>query len=148
MFKLLVCGSREIKDKEFVFKVLDFLLSKKDLSEVTIIHGAQKSFDKHLDIYYGADYLADLWAKERGVTISSFPAPWGGLPDTQPKLLKKNRFGHLYWPGAGMYRNKQMLNEKPDACVGFLGKSAKNSGTKNMLKLCEDKEILTKKYYI
>ncbi len=147
MFKLLVCGSREIRDKEFVFKTLDFLLSKKNLSEVILIHGAQRSFDKHLEIYYGADYLADLWGKERGVQIKEFPAPWEGLPDTPKKYLKKGPYG-TYWPGAGMYRNRQMLDENPDACVGFLGNRAKNSGTKNMLKLCEDKGIITKKYYI
>lgn len=149
MFKLLVCGSREIRDKEFVFKTLDFLLSKKNLSKIILIHGAQKSFDKKLDIYYGADYLADLWGKEKNIVVSPFPAPWDGIEGvTLPSQMKKNRFGKLYWPGAGMYRNKQMLNEEPDACVGFLGKTAKNSGTKNMLKLCEDKGILTKKYYI
>lgn len=82
MFKVLVCGSREFRDKEFLFKTLDFLLSKKDLKDVTLIHGAQKSFDKHLEIYYGADYFADLWAKERGVKVEKFPADWDGLPDT------------------------------------------------------------------
>jgi len=100
MFKLLVCGSREIRDKDIVFKTLDFLLSNKDLNKVILIHGNQKSFDKHLEVFYGADYFAKLWAKERGVQIDSFPAPWKGLPSISPKLLKKNRFGDLYWPGA------------------------------------------------
>lgn len=146
-FKILVCGSRDIRDWKFVFDKLDFLLSKKDLSSVIIIHGDQKSFDKHLEIYYGADYFAKLWAKSRNVKQIPFPAPWEGLPDTPKKLLKKSPYGD-YWPGAGMYRNKQMLRENPDACVGFLKYRSANSGTKNMLKLCEDKGILTKKYYI
>ena len=148
MFKVLVCGSREIRDKEFVFKTLDFLMSKKDLKEIILIHGAQKSYDKHLEIYYGADYLADLWGRERGVIIQPFPAPWDGLPRVPKSSMKKNRFGKLYWPGAGMYRNSRMLDEEPDACVGFLGKSAKNSGTRNMLSICEKAGILTKEYYI
>lgn len=147
MFKLLVCGSREIRNKEFVFKTLDFLMSNKDLSKVILIHGAQKSFDRRLEIYYGADYLADLWGKERGVIIRPFPAPWEGLPETPKKALVSGPYGD-YWPGAGMYRNKQMLNENPDGCVGFLGRWAKNKGTKNMLNLCEEKGIITKKYYI
>lgn len=147
-FKILVCGSREIRDKEFVFNTLDFLLSKKDLSKVILIHGAQKSFDKKLEINYGADYLADLWGKERGLIIKPFPAPWDGIPEATNNYMKRNRFGKLYWPGAGMYRNKQMLEENPDACVGFLSKTAKNSGTKNMLNLCEGRSILVKKYYI
>lgn len=146
-FTLLVCGSRDIRDREFVFKTLDFLLSKKDLSQVTVIQGDQKSHDKHLDIYYGADYFAKLWAKERGVECKNFPAPWEGLPDTPKNLLRKGPYGN-YWPGAGMYRNKQMVDENPDACVGFLGSGSKNSGTKNMLKLCVGKGIPIKKYYI
>lgn len=131
MFKILVCGSRDIKDQEFVFKTLDFLTSNRNLSEIEIIHGDQKSFDKNLEIFYGADYFAKLWACIREVKQTSFPADW-------------NQFGRA----AGPIRNKQMANEKPDACVGFLGKNSKNIGTKNMLKLCEDSGILTKKYYI
>lgn len=148
MFKILVCGSRDIKDKEYVFKILDFLLSQKILSDVILIHGGQKSYDKSTDTYFGADYLADLWGKERNVKTEVFPAPWDGLEDTPKSAMKKNRFGKLYWPGAGMYRNKQMANEKPDACVGFLGKNSQNRGTNNMLKLCQDNDILTKEYYI
>ena len=130
-YKVLVCGSRDIRDWKFVFNKLDFLLSKKDLSSVVLIHGDQKSFDKHLEIYHGADYFAKLWAKERNVKQIPFPADW-------------DNFGK----SAGPIRNKQLVNENPDACVGFLGRNSKNSGTKNMLKLCEDKGIPIKKYYI
>ena len=130
-FKLLCCGSRDIKDKEFIFKTLDFLLSNKDLNTVTIIHGAQKSFDKFTDTYFGADYLCDLWAKERGVKAEEFPADWD-----------------KYKRAAGPIRNKLMSEQSLDACVGFLGKSSRNIGSNGMLKLCENKGILIKKYYI
>ena len=49
---------------------------------------------------------------------------------------------------AGPIRNKQMLDYGPDACLGFLKNSAANKGTKNMLKLSQDKGIPTKYYYI
>ncbi|MFT6125765.1 MAG: hypothetical protein ACJAVA_000206 [Flavobacteriaceae bacterium] len=148
MYKILVCGSRDIKDQEFVFKKLDFLLSNKDLSSVVLIHGDQKSFDRHLEMNFGADYFAKLWALLKGVKQIPFPAPWEGLEDTPKKLLKKNKTGNMYWPGAGMYRNKQMANEDLDACVAFLGRNSKNVGTLNMLKLVKDKDIIIKKYYI
>lgn len=147
-FKVLVCGSRDIRDKEFMFATLDNLLSRKNLEDVVIIHGDQKSFDKQLEIEYGADFLADQWAIERGVKRWRYPAPWNGLKDTPKSAMKKNRAGKMYWPGAGMYRNKLMLKEEPDACVGFLGKQSKNSGTKNMLKLCKEAGIDTREYYI
>lgn len=130
-FKILVCGSRDIKNQEFVFKTLDFLTSKRDLSEIEIIHGNQKSFDKHLEIYYGADYFAKLWAVLKEVKQTPFPADW-------------DQFGKA----AGPIRNKQMANEKPDACVAFLGINSKNVGTLGMLKLVKDKGIPIKEYYI
>lgn len=130
-FKILVCGSRDIKDQEFVFNKLDFLLSKKDLSSIIIIHGDQKSFDKSLEIFYGVDYFAKLWAVLREVKQIPFPADW----DKHGK-------------SAGPIRNKQMANENPDACVAFLGVNSKNIGTLGMLKLVKDKGITIKKYYI
>jgi hypothetical protein len=130
-FKILVCGSRDIKDQEFVFKKLDFLLSNKDLSSVVLIHGDQKSFDRHLEMNFGADYFAKLWALLKGVKQIPFPADW----DKHGK-------------SAGPIRNKQMANEDLDACVAFLGRNSKNTGTLNMLKLVKDKDIIIKKYYI
>lgn len=147
-FKILVCGSRDIRDKEFVFRTLDFLTSKRDLSTIEIIQGGQRSFDKHLEIYYGADYYGKMWAKERGVKMTEFLAPWDGLPDTPKKSMRKNKANKWYWPGAGMYRNKIMKDYGPNACVAFLGKNSKNSGTMNMLNLVKDMSILIRKYYI
>lgn len=147
MFKIIVCGSRKIKDKEFVFKTLDFLLSKKDLSNVVIIQGGQQSYDKRLDFYFGADYFAKLWAEKRNVKCEEFPAPWKGLKDTPKSQLKTGPYGS-YWPGAGAYRNKKMVEEKPNGCVAFFKLGSKNNGTKNMVSLCEKENINIKKYCI
>ena len=131
MFKLLVCGSREIRDKSFVFKYLDHVTSSKDLNEVVIMHGDQKSKDEKTQELYGADYLADCWALERRVARWRYIANW-----------------EKYGKSAGPIRNSRMLKDSPDACVGFLGKQAKNRGTLDMLNKCEKKEIPIKKYYI
>lgn len=131
MFKIIVCGSREVKDKEFVFKKLDYLTSNKPFNEIEIVQGGQKSFDKSLEIYYGADYFAKLWAETRNIKMTEFKADW-------------DKYGR----SAGPIRNKQMLDYGPDACVGFLKEGAANKGTKNMLKLSQDKGIPTKYYYI
>lgn len=147
-FTLLVCGSRDIKDYNFVFNTLDFLLSKKEIWEVKIINGAQKSYNKDTDTYYGADYFASQYATDVNIEFETFPAPWGGLPDTPRSVMKKNKSGKMYWPGAGMYRNKTMIDQNPDACVAFLGKNSKNIGTLGMIKLCEKAGIPVRKYYI
>ena len=134
-FKILVCGSREIKNKEAIFSKLDYLTSKRNLSEIEIIQGGQKSFDSCFDSspnrYHGADYFAKLWAEERGVEMTEFKADWG-----------------KYGKAAGPIRNNEMLNYSPDVCVAFLSTEGENKGTKNMLKLSFKANILTRQYII
>tara|TARA_R110000772_G_scaffold68118_4_gene150927 strand:+ start:18701 stop:19129 length:429 start_codon:yes stop_codon:yes gene_type:complete len=142
-----VCGSRDVRDYNEMYRILDHLLQNKLPSEVKIINGAQKSHDKHLNVNYGADYFATEYAKLRGIEYEEFPAPWEGLPETPKKSLVSGPYGK-YWPGAGAYRNKLMLDENPDACVGFPSTRSPSKGTKMMLKLAKDAGVNTRVYYI
>jgi len=128
-FSIIVCGSRNFVDKDFLFKKLDFLLQNK--KNITIIEGGQKSFDKKGRFYYGADCFASNYAKVRNFNLITKEADW----DTHGKA-------------AGPIRNSEMLDLNPDACVGFLDKNSKNIGTLNMLNKATKKGIIVRQYII
>ena len=102
--KLLVCGGRDFNDRDFLFKSLDQLHAEHHFS--LLIHGGAK----------GADKLAGEWAADRGIEFKIFPADWD-----------------QYGRSAGMIRNRQMLNQKPDLVVAFSG----GRGTQNMINISE-----------
>lgn len=76
-----------------------------ELSEGSVvIHGAAK----------GADRIAGLVAGGLGLTVEAFPADWA-------------KFGKR----AGLIRNKQMLDTKPDRVIAFW--DGKSPGTKHTI---------------
>ena len=92
-FRVLVCGGRDYGDVETLRRALDKLNGKRGIS--CVISGAAS----------GADRLAALWAKDRGIDLLEFPADW----------VKHGK-------AAGPMRNQQMLDEgKPDGVVAFPG---------------------------
>lgn len=87
--KVLVCGGRDYSDIHRMYSVLDDL----DMSEIISGHAT------------GADQMAEMYADERGIDATIFPAEW-------------NKHGKA----AGFIRNKQMLEEgQPDLVVAFPG---------------------------
>lgn len=93
--RILVCGGRDYRDRNAVFRALDALHRKRGIS--AIIQGGAD----------GADYLAWQWADERCVRYETFNADW--------KTHRK---------AAGPIRNQQMIDEgKPDGVVAFPGGS-------------------------
>jgi len=121
--KILVCGGRNFKDKDLVYRTLDDLVPYGDPCQygnslpknVTIIHGGAE----------GADSLADEWALVNWCSILEYPADW-----------KK------YGKAAGPIRNTQMLiHSKPDLVLAFPG----GAGTANMVKLAEAAGVEVKK---
>lgn len=103
--KVLVCGGREYTDARKLYSVLDGLHAKHNIT--LIINGGA----------HGADYLGRLWARERKVPCSTYPADW-------------DRHGR----SAGPVRNQRMLDEAvPDLVVAFPG----GSGTANMIQKAE-----------
>lgn len=103
--RLLVCGGRDYADKERVFETLDRVHTKRQIT--LLIHGQAT----------GADTLAKLWAKSRGVALVEFPANWTGEGDA-----------------AGPIRNQRMLDlVPPDGVVAFPGQA----GTPDMCRRAE-----------
>lgn len=58
---ILVCGGRNYKDEEYVFRVLNAISNP-----TLIVHGGCS----------GADLLADKWAKANNVPVKAYPADW------------------------------------------------------------------------
>lgn len=100
--KLLVCGGRDYADKEYLFDFLDRLQKRKSFT--TLVHGAAR----------GADRLAGMWAKSRGLEVVEVPAAWD-----------------MYGKSAGYIRNSEMIKHEPDTVVAFPG----GKGTDNMIRL-------------
>lgn len=103
LVRVLVCGGRDIEDREFAFAALDALHKKLDAD--VIMHGAcgcDTVFDGA--VLKGADLLVEEWATDRQIVIERYPAPW-------------RAFGRR----AGPMRNAQMLRGEPTAVVAFPG---------------------------
>jgi hypothetical protein len=97
--RVLVCGSRNFTDYNLLEKTLEAL------AITTVIEGEAR----------GADKLARVYAKRRGLDVIPFPALW----DKHGKA-------------AGPIRNKQMLVEgRPELVVAFRGPNSR--GTQNMI---------------
>ena len=100
--RILVCGGREFDNWALLSCTLDYEFDIR-LRENVVIHGDAK----------GADFLASVWAVDRGVEEERYPADW-----------KK------YGKSAGVIRNQQMLDEgKPDLVIAFPG----GRGTADMI---------------
>jgi hypothetical protein len=101
--RILVCGGRDYDNVDKVYEVLDEFPTE----ELLIIHGGAR----------GADSLAGVWAFERGVQVTRYPADW-----------------EKYGKRAGYVRNQQMLDEgKPDLVIAFPG----GRGTAMMIDIAE-----------
>jgi len=106
--KILITGGRDFADRESLFAELNRLHATHPIT--LLIHGDAR----------GADRLGDEWAKKHEIEVLACPSDW-----------RRHR------GGAGMVRNKQMLEYEPDLLVACTG----GRGTQNMIKLAEDAGI-------
>ncbi len=90
--RYIVCGGRDYSDRDFMYQKLNVLLEH-DWNFV-LVHGACR----------GADILAAEWGVAAGVIVEPHPADW-----------------KQYGKGAGMKRNKEMLDTGVDGIVAFPG---------------------------
>lgn len=114
--KVLVTGSRTMRDPDFLNSILDFFNNTQGIS--LLIEGGAT----------GADKFAGEWAESRGVPYAVYPALWRarGL-------------------SAGPLRNGEMLKfGKPELVLAFVADGSK--GTKNMITQALDKNFKTHIY--
>lgn len=72
--KVIIAGSRTVRDRKAVFDILDEVHAVSPITEV--VSGKQVSYDEVTGEKYGADYLGECWAKSMGIPIKEFPANW------------------------------------------------------------------------
>lgn len=112
--KVIIAGSRDFNDYEFLCKVCDYLLSHRTRDEIEIVSGTAR----------GADSLGEKYAKEKGFSLKLFPAEW----------VK-------YGNAAGFKRNAQMASYG-DALIAFW--DGKSKGTTHMINLAKDRKLNVK----
>ena len=118
--KVLVTGSRDLKDYQTVYDALDEIYVQK--SPLIVIHGAAR----------GADSFADSWAVFRAnVTPVRVLADW-------------ENDGRA----AGPIRNSRMLELNPDIVLAFFQEGAGNYGTRHMTKLARESGYEVKAYTV
>jgi hypothetical protein len=111
MIKLIVAGSRDFNDYNFLVEKLDHLLCKTRISACMLISGKAR----------GADSLGEQYAKLRGFPVLEFPANWD-----------------LYGKSAGYKRNAEMAKIATH-CVCFW--DGKSKGTGHMINLAKDQDL-------
>ena len=119
MFKVIVAGSRDFNDYEFLCETLDKELldlteANDIIDDIQIVSGTAK----------GADKLGERYAKQNQYSVQQFPADW-------------NTFGKK----AGYIRNEEMA-KYADACICFW--DGESRGTKHMIDLAKKYNLLTK----
>lgn len=128
--KLLVAGSRTIKDPVLVVKaIIDSGFVKESKPEM--VSGGAK----------GVDTLIEKVAKEIGLTFTKFEAKWSDLSHPNA-IIKENKYGK-YDALAGHRRNKRMA-EYADAGVIIM----KKGGTSGSLDMIEQLKKLNKPVYV
>lgn len=91
--RVIVCGSRDWTDAEFVYRELDQI--HKRLRITTVIEGNA----------FGVDRMAGYWARRNKIDNLKFRADW-----------------EKYGKAAGPIRNGQMIKDgKPDRVIAFPG---------------------------
>ena len=111
MYRVIVAGSRDFHDYGFLLNKLDWALSNREASGITIVSGGAK----------GVDALGERYAKDYGLSIERYPADWS-----------------THGKAAGPIRNRQMA-ENADALAAFW--DGKSRGTKNMIEEARKKGL-------
>lgn len=108
MKKFMICGSRTISDKNFIFSEIEKCWNENLNSEpIILVEGEAK----------GVDSIAKEWAISKGFELEAHRPDW-------------KRYGR----GAGIIRNKEMVDTSDFVLILWDGKS---KGTASDIKFCE-----------
>lgn len=132
MRKIIVAGSRNFQNIEYLFNILDSVITKDDI----IVSGCAE----------GPDNMAISYGELRGITVEKYPAKWDDL-SVLPCVKKINRYGKEYNALAGYNRNKEMLEvlkQNPDGGLVIAFWDGKSKGTADMIKIARDNDIFVK----
>lgn len=111
--RILVCGSRNWSDRDYLEGVLDRALESYGID--VVIHGAAR----------GADTMAGEWASKRGIPVMAFPADWAA-----------------HGRAAGPIRNQRMLTEgMPTLVLAFHDDIEASKGTRDMVRRAKQANV-------
>lgn len=140
MIRIIICGPRDFNDYKYleiqcceIFRQLadEGLIPQyisKSHDEIEIINGCAT----------GGDALGKVFAEHYELKIKEFPAKWNDL-NTNPCLIKYNKFGNPYNALAGKIRNEQMAKYASEIPNGICIAIWRNTpGTKNMIELAKE----------
>lgn len=102
----------------------------------------------HGDCERGDRQAAGIWRSLGGVDDPK-PAEWEKCsPDCPPRTHRKirQRTGEEYCPGAGIRRDRLMVEAGPDRCIALLDPKSKTRGAFRTAELAEDAGIPTVRY--
>lgn len=114
-FRCIIAGSRTITDYDLVVEAV----KDSGFTITEVVSGAAKGVDK----------LGERWAREKGLPVASFPAPWDEINGKPENEIGKTDSGRLYWKRAGAYRNQTMANYAD----GLIAITTGSSGTADMI---------------
>jgi hypothetical protein len=101
--RLIVSGSRSIKDYKKVYIVLNEILAHL----LTQGHHVHELVEGEAQ---GVDLLAKQWANESGIPVKPFPADWDNIEGVPAHRIRTNGRGHKYNIAAGYERNQRMVD--------------------------------------
>jgi len=70
--KVIVAGSRNIFDREFVYQSI----ANSGFNVTEVVSGGQVTKNENGEPVGGVDWLGECWAKDHGIPIKQFPADW------------------------------------------------------------------------
>lgn len=109
--RLVVTGGRDFSDTRRAFAALDDLHTRRPVT--VLISGRCKT---------GLDARAEAWARQRGVPVDPYPAPWDDI-DHPEAVVRYRRDGSAYDANAGPRRNQQMIDDgRTDYGLVFRGR--------------------------
>lgn len=126
--RILVTGSRRWTDRAMIRRALErefeCVAGYVELSEITVVHGAQGVYKRDengvLKLDCGADMMADEEAKALGMCTHPIPADWEGPCDASCNHGPRRMRGRIsYCQEAGFRRNQLLVDTRPDTTLGF-----------------------------
>lgn len=123
MSKLIIAGSRSIKDYSLVKNIVDEIVDSEGLDISCVISGRA----------YGVDRLGEQWAAEYNIKVDEMPADWDNVSNPDA-VVRHNQRGNPYNVLAGHWRNEDMA-KKGDILI--LIHDGESKGSLNMLQCAE-----------
>lgn len=128
MCRLIIAGSRNCKDRDFVFETIDKGIVELEIKPTEIVSGNAAGVDK----------IGEEYGKERGINVITFPAKWEDISDCEPANIRErynkwNRRTEKYNCMAGFERNEKMAKYASEKNGCLIAIDLGTNGTKDMI---------------